>query len=89
MDLLFLIAFFALIVGVFAYTVTTHYSSSRLVDGWVMIVAVVLSIPLLGLGIYAILDGGTSSETKMWAMGTCGIIAGFWFKNPWRDFNEA
>ena len=89
MDLLFLIAFFASLAGVFAYTIITHYSSSRLVDGWVMIAAIVLSVVLLGFGIFTILNSDSDSETKMWAMGTCGIVAGFWFKNLWRDFNEA
>lgn len=87
MELLFLIAFFALLVGVLGYSIMTHYSTSRAAIGFVLIFALVISIPLLGLAIFVLIDSGSASDAKLWALGSAGVIAGFWLKNPVRDFS--
>ena len=50
MDLVFIIAFFALLVGIFSYTVITYYSSSRTVKGLLLVYGLIITVPLFGLG---------------------------------------
>ena len=86
MDLLFIVALIALLGGIAAYTIINHYTTSRRVRGWVVIIAVILTIPLLGLAIYVIFGSSYSETTKMWAMGVGALSVGFWLKNPTKDF---
>ena len=86
MDVLFVVAFFTILVGVVAYTLATYYSTSKMAKGWILIVAIILTLPLIALGIYTILSGDYGASTKMWAMGVCALCGGFWLKNPTRDF---
>ena len=88
MDLLFIIAFFVLLVGIIAYTLATHFATSRAVKGSILIVSLIITVPLLALGLIALFDGSSDATTKMWALGTVGIIGAFWFKNPIRDFDQ-
>jgi hypothetical protein len=88
MDLLFFIAFFALIAGIAVYSLITHYATSRKATGLLMLFAIIISVPLLGLGVYTIVSGSYKAETNMWAMGTCAMLAGFWLKNPLKDFTQ-
>ena len=86
MDLVFIIAFFALLAAVFVYTVVTYYSTSRAVKGMLLVIALIITVPLLGLGIFSIVTSQFGEECKMWALGVCALSAGFWLKNPFRDF---
>ena len=88
MELLFIVAFFALLAGVLGYSIMTHYSTSRAAIGSLLIFALVISIPLLGLAIFVLIDSGSGTDARMWALGSAGVIAGFWLKNPMRDFSQ-
>ena len=86
MDVLFVVAFFAVLAGVVAYSLATYYSTSKMAKGWILIVALLVTVPLIALGVYAILSGDYEASTRMWAMGVCALCGGFWLKNPTRDF---
>lgn len=87
MNFVFIIAFFALLGGILAYTITTHYSTSRTVNGSLIMIALIVTIPLLGLSVFALLSSQFDEECRMWALGVCSLCVGFWLKNPVRDFN--
>ncbi len=86
MDVVFIVVFFVLLAAIYGYTLTTHFSSSRTTKGGVMLIALIVSVPLLGFGIYVLVTSSFDENLKMWAMGICALIAGFWLKNPTRDF---
>ncbi len=88
MDVILIIVFFALLAAIYGYTLTTYFSSSRTVKGGVMVAAVIASVPILGFGIYVLVSSTFDANVKMWAMGICALIAGFWLKNPFRDFAQ-
>jgi small-conductance mechanosensitive channel len=88
MDLVFIIALFALLAGILAYTIATYYSTSRVVKGSMIIAALVITVPLIGLSTFVIASSSYPETTKIWAMGVAALSVGFWLKNPGRDFAE-
>lgn len=86
MDLFFPIALFVILAGVIAYTLATYYASSKRIKGIVLIIAFIVTIPVIGLSVFAIVSDSFGEATKMWAMGAGAAALGFWFKNPTRDF---
>lgn len=42
--------------------------------------ASIVSLALLGFGFYVLLNSGSSSELKKFAVGWIGLVAGYWFK---------
>ena len=85
MDIVLLIVFFAALAVILAYTIMTHFTVTRPINWAIFLIAIGASLPILGLALYALFSSSYDDTTRMWAMGICGVIGGFWLKNPFRD----
>jgi hypothetical protein len=89
MELILIIAAGAVAVGVIVYSLIIRYGSLRSLKVVTLLIGLIISVPLLGLCIYVLFAGGQSSEAKMWALGNCGLLFGFWFKSPLKELSLA
>lgn len=88
MDYLMFWGAIVLAVGVIVSTVIFRYATTRTVRVMTLIVAAIISLPLLAAALLVIVGGGFEAASKMWAMGICGILFGYWFKSPFRMLQD-
>lgn len=84
MELVLVIIAACLAAGVLAFTIIDKYATMRSPKVLTTIIAMILSVPAILLSLYVLITGGFGSTADMWAMGICGLMVGFWFKNPFR-----
>lgn len=77
-----------LAAGVIVSTIIFRYATTRTVRLMTLIVAAIISIPLLAVALIVLLGGGFEATSKVWAMGICGILFGYWFKSPFRMLQD-
>ena len=78
-DVLALMATYGELDGEIIY----RYATTRTVRLTTLIVAAIISVPLLVVALIVLLGGGEAAG-KMWALGVCGILFGYWFKSPFK-----
>ena len=87
MELLVLIGTIVLAVGVIVHTIIFRYTASRATRLSTIIIAAIVSIPFLVIALI-VLFGSGEPVAKMWALGLCGILYGYWFKSPFRMLRD-
>ena len=88
MQLVLLVCAAAMIVGIMVYTVIYRYATLRSVRVMTALIGLLASVPLLLLSLYVLLLGNFDPPVKMWALGICGILAGFWLKSPLKNITD-
>jgi hypothetical protein len=88
MELLVLIGTIVLAVGVIVHTIIFRYTASRATRLWTIIIAAIVSIPFLVIALIVLFAGDQGPEARMWALGLCGILFGYWFKSPFRMLRD-
>ena len=83
MDTILLVGAIVLAVGVIVSTIINRYATTRTVRLMTLIVAAIISLPLLAVALIVLLGGG-EAVGKMWALGVCGLLFGYWFKSPFK-----
>ncbi len=84
MDTVLFVGAIVLAVGVIVSTIIYRYATTRTVRLTTLLVAALISVPLLVVALIVLLGGGTEPSGKMWALGVCGILFGYWFKSPFK-----
>jgi hypothetical protein len=87
MDTLLLAGAIALAVGVIVNTIIFRYATTRTVRVMTLIIAAIISLPLLVLALIVLL-GGFEAGAKMWALAVCGLLFAYWFKSPFRMLQD-
>ncbi len=88
MDTLLLAGAIALAVGVIVNTIIFRYATTRTVRVMTLIIAAIISLPLLVLALIVLLGGGFEAGAKMWALAVCGLLFAYWFKSPFRMLQD-
>ena len=88
MDSLLLIIACCLAFGVLVFTIIMRYATQRTVRVLTVVLAFAISVPVLGFCLYVLISGQYNPQAEMWALGCCGILAGFWLKTPLREIKE-
>ena len=83
MDIILFVGAIVLAVGVIVSTIIYRYATTRTVRLTTLIVAAIISVPLLVVALIVLFGGGEAAG-KMWALGVCGILFGYWFKSPFK-----
>ena len=89
MPLLVLLVAIGLAVGIVTATILLFYTTLRVTRVWIFMASVIVSVPCLAIALYALLSGESDANTKMWALGICGILAGYWLKSPFQVIRES
>jgi hypothetical protein len=72
-----------LALGVLVSTIIYRYATTRTVRVMTLIIAAIISVPLLVVALIVLLGGG-EPVVKMWALGVCGLLFGYWAKSPFK-----
>ncbi len=90
MDSLLLAGAIVLAVGVIVNTIIFRYATTRTVKVMTLIIAAIISVPLLALALIALLGGASEAgaNAKMWALAVCGLLFAYWFKSPFRMLQD-
>ena len=88
MDTLLLAGAIALAVGVIVNTIIFRYATTRTVRVMTLIIAAIISLPLLVLALIVLLGGESEAGAKMWALAVCGLLFAYWFKSPFRMLQD-
>ena len=78
-----------LLASVLVYTLVERYATLRRLKVSTFIIALIISLPALGISLFVLISGNYTGSADMWALGVCGILAGFWFKVPFRTLIES
>jgi hypothetical protein len=88
MGSILLIGAIILALGVIVQTIIFRYATTRTVRLTTLLVAALVSLPLLALALIALLTDASDPAASMWALAVCGILVGFWFKSPFRMLQD-
>ena len=88
MDTLLLYGAIVLAVGVIVNTIIFRYATTRTVRVMTLIIAAIISLPLLALAVIVLFGGGFEAGAKMWALAVCGLLFAYWFKSPFRMLQD-
>jgi hypothetical protein len=88
METVLLAGAIVLAVGVIVSTIIFRYATTRTVRLTTLIVAAIISVPLLVVALLELFGGEAGPTGKMWAMAVCGILFAFWFKSPFRMLQD-
>ena len=72
----------ALLVAILVYTAIIYFTTSRTGKVMTLIIALIVTVPLLALSIYVFVSKAYEPQVKMWALAIGAVILGFWFKSP-------
>ena len=89
MPLLVLLVAIGLAVGILAATILLFYTTLRMTRVWIFMLSIIISVPCLAIALYALLSDESDGTTKMWALGICGILVGYWLKSPFQVIRES
>ena len=88
MDLLLLIITCCLAFGVMVFTIIMRYATQRAIRVLTVVIGFIISVPVLGICLFVLISGQYNPQAELWALGSCGILAGFWLKTPLREIKE-
>ena len=88
MDFLLFLGAIVLAAGVIVNTVIFRYATTRTVRLMTLIIAAVVSVPLLAMALIALFGQGFEPDSRMWALAICGLLFGYWFKSPFRMLQD-
>ena len=74
-----------LAVGIAVTTVLLFYTTRRITRVWIFMLSIIVSVLCLAV----VLSDESDANTRMWALGVCGILAGYWLKNPIQNLRES